>query len=265
MGIERKNNILLFLDFDGVICDSEPECFESSSVAYSELKSSENVSKSSEHRSLFRQLRPLIRSGEDYLVIQDMLEEFVRNSKFRLATNQEEFDAYRNKLGSHTILKYKDMMATTRQKLIKKNEESWLSLSQLFPHMYKLLKTHNLTNIRILSTKSASLVSKILEGNGIFIPNKSILHAESNPDGKDVRKLDIITNEINNSEMVEAFFIEDQLDHLLENSDYRISTFLADWGYILPSWLEKTTFLNQQKIKVINSTEIGNLFTIVDN
>ena len=65
--------------------------------------------------------------------------------------------------------------------------------------------------------------------------------------------------------MVEAFFIEDQLDHLLENSDYRISTFLADWGYILPNWLEKTTLLNQQKIKVINSTEIGNLFTIVDN
>ena len=69
MRIKRKNKILLFLDFDGVICDSEPECFESSSVAYRKLKSPENVSKSLEHRSLFRQLRPLIRSGEDYLVI----------------------------------------------------------------------------------------------------------------------------------------------------------------------------------------------------
>ena len=57
-----------------------------------------------------------------------------------------------------------------------------------------------------------------------------------------------------------ALFVEDQLDHLLDNDDARIVTCLADWGYVLPQWLERPDRLLRKGVRVIGRAQMADLF-----
>ena len=66
--------MIFCIDFDGVICDSIKECFLSSAHALGHdpeiLSDAGNV----KFRK-FKSLRPFVRSGEDYILIQQWLKE----------------------------------------------------------------------------------------------------------------------------------------------------------------------------------------------
>ena len=92
--------LLLYLDFDGVVCDSERECFVSSWLTYRQLGGAtggEHISLRARRR--FRQMRPLIRSGEDYVVIQQILAREQAEAGFHGPATVPAFDAYRDALG----------------------------------------------------------------------------------------------------------------------------------------------------------------------
>ena len=261
---------LLFLDFDGVVCDSERECFVSSWLTYQELSGRGDgdgggaarwPSQISLHaRRRFRQLRPLIRSGEDYVVIQRILAREEAQPDYGAPVTQDTFDAYRQALGGTRIATYKSALAATRNRFLDRDKAGWLALNRLYPHMQHLLAGCDLTNVRILSTKAAPLVCEILRAHDIPLPDSAVFHAASNPDGADARKLDMIAAQLDTLPATGALFVEDQLDHLLDNRDRRIVTYLADWGYILPHWLEQHEQLRREGVQVLGDTQMAALF-----
>ena len=80
---------LVFLDFDGVICDSLPECYTVSLAAYYGLFRKSEVPKdaSGATETVFRRFRPYIRRGGDYLFIQMAIHQGIR------LESQEDFDS----------------------------------------------------------------------------------------------------------------------------------------------------------------------------
>ena len=253
---------LLFLDFDGVVCDSERECFVSSWLTYRELRGPgllpERISLQSRRR--FRELRPLIRSGEDYVVIQDILAREAVQAGYRGPASQDAFDACRRALGAQRIATFKRAMAATRDRFLQRDKQGWLALNRIYPHMRTLLTGSDLDHVRILSTKAAPLVCEILRAHAIPLPDAAVFHAASNPGGADTRKLDLIAAQLDAAPGAHALFVEDQLDHLLDNGDARITTFLADWGYVLPHWLGQADQLLRRGVQVIDSVRMAALF-----
>lgn len=260
--------VLLYLDFDGVVCDSERECFVSSWLTYRQLGAAAphpGSAAAGEHISLrarrrFRQMRPLIRSGEDYVVIQQVLAREQAEEGFHGPATQPAFDAYRDALGSRRIAQYKSAMAATRDAFLARDKTQWLALNRLYPHMLRLLAAGDLANVRILSTKAAPLVCEILRAHRVAIPASAVYHAASNPNGDDARKLDMIAAHLDRAPGAHAVFVEDQLDHLLGNADPRIATCLADWGYVLPEWFTDHDLLRTERVRVVTATEMPHLF-----
>ena len=253
--------LLLYLDFDGVVCDSERECFVSSWLTWRQLGGAtggEHVSLCARRR--FRQMRPLIRSGEDYVVIQQILAREQAEAGFQGPATQPAFDAYRDALGSRCIGRYKVAMAHTRGTFLARDKAHWLALNRLYPHMRRLLAAGDLTNVRVLSTKAAPLVCEILRAHRIAIPAGAVFHAASNPDGADARKLDMIGAHLDRTPGAHALFVEDQLDHLLGNTDRRIATCLADWGYVLPEWFADRGLLRTERVRVVAAADMPDLF-----
>ena len=264
----RAEPMLLYLDFDGVVCDSERECFVSSWLTYRQLGEAERqrggaagAERISLHaRRRFRQMRPLIRSGEDYVVIQHILAREQAEEGFRGPDTQPAFDAYRDALGSRRVGHYKSAMADTRGAFLARDKAQWLALNRLYPHMRRLLAAGDLANVRVLSTKAAPLVCEILRAHRIPIPERAVFHAASNPDGTDARKLDMIGAHLDRAPGAHALFVEDQLDHLLGNTDPRITGCLADWGYVLPEWFADHDLLRRERVRVVAAADMPDLF-----
>ena len=252
---------LLYLDFDGVVCDSERECFASSWLTWRGLTDGAGLPHISLYaRRRFRQMRPLIRSGEDYVVIQQILSREQDEEGFAGPATQPAFDAYREMLGGRCIAAYKAAMAATRKAFLERDKTQWLALNRLYPHMQRLLESCDPANVRILSTKAAPLVCEILRAHRIPIPEQAVFHAASNPDGADARKLDMIADHLDRVPGTEALFVEDQLDHLLGNEDPRITTLLADWGYVLPEWFADLDLLRRERVRVVGAADMPGLF-----
>lgn len=225
---------LLFIDFDGVICDSAAECLYSSWLAYDQLtQTTTAITKQpavapSVPRSLrqrFLTLRPFIRAGDDYVLIQRLLAEG------RTPSCQKEFDQARQETGSETLSHYGDTLNLVRQKLLSHERSHWLKLNPLYEGMDKLLHSADWQVTRILSTKEPQYIEAILGFHGLTVPAKAILHAA------DLSKLSMVTAAIDVGEWGHAVLVDDQLDHLLGNDDERISVYLATWGYSKPEWI----------------------------
>lgn len=224
---------LLFIDFDGVICDSASECLYSSWLAYDQLsRATTGIAKEPavapsmpmSLRKRFLMLRPFIRAGDDYVLIQRLLAEE------RMPSCQKEFDQARQEAGSETLSHYTDALNLVRKKLLSQERNHWLRLNPLYKGMNKLLESTDWQVTRILSTKEPQYIEAIIEFHGLTVPAQAIVHAA------DGSKLSIVTAAINAGEWEHAVLIDDQIDHLLGNTDERISVHLATWGYSKPEW-----------------------------
>jgi hypothetical protein len=218
----------LFLDFDGVICDSLDECIISSLYAYFRLyrkKETEPVSLAVDFKKRFNNLRPYVRHGEDYLVIQQILEQG------QGVANQGEFDTiiekHRDKMGL-----YKELFYKARNFFLGNHAAFWYHLNTLFPPMTRYLESACTSPyVYILSTKRGDFIRAILEDHRIQMPEERILVAWG------VKKLDFISSILDKEGGEQAYFIDDQVHHLLHNTDQRIIPCLAAWGYIQEEWL----------------------------
>jgi phosphoglycolate phosphatase-like HAD superfamily hydrolase len=222
-----RNDTLLFLDFDGVLCDSLPETLVSSWSAYHQFVSREMPrSMPVDFRKRFCELRPFIRSGEDYLILQDII--------FRGITvkNQIDFDRVTAQAGKTQMTIYKEAFYKARQELLDSDPGFWLALNPLFPPLKKTLKQYRRNErIYILSTKRENFILEILKGNGIELKETNII------DSGAASKISIIGKILDRGAGGRAIFIDDQIDHLLNSQDNRITTYLAAWGYVRMEWL----------------------------
>jgi phosphoglycolate phosphatase-like HAD superfamily hydrolase len=226
---------LLFLDFDGVICDSINETIISSWVAYYKyLEKKIPLSVPCDYKRRFMLLRPFIRSGEDYLVIQDIL---ANNKEIE---NQKQFDHLLAIIGKEVLQYYKEVFYKARSEIFSSYKKLWLSLNPLYPHMEKVMaKSAACENVYILSTKRTDFINEILQARSLdFHPNRIITAGQE-------EKLAIISYILDREKKQYAYFIDDQISHLIANSNNHIKTYLAAWGYVEPIWLK------QKKVEIL--------------
>jgi len=231
-----------FLDFDGVLCDSIPECFVSSSRAYYELHLGETIrSVSLRDKALFYSLRPFIRTGEDFVLIQDIMR------RKAAIGSQEDFDREIELAGEETMTRYRRLIYQVREDFLKNDKEFWLDLNPLFPGMAKLLARElNNKNVFILSTKKPPFIREILMKSGIDWSIERIL------DPMEKTKKEVMESLMDGND--EAAFVDDQLDTLLIAAGGKnIRGRLATWGYVKEPWLKQKT------IPLLRMDQLGGL------
>lgn len=228
----------LFIDFDGVICNSAAECLFSSWVAYHRLTLDANLRRTSGRststppsvpialRTRFLHQRPFIRAGDDYVLIQHLL------AGNHAPSCQEEFDQARREAGPQTLARYADMLNCVRQDLMAHDRAHWLRLNPLYPDVADLLRSADWETTWILSTKRPEYIEAILAFHQVPVPSNAILHAAN------ATKLDMVVSSLDDHRDERAALVDDQLDHLIGNGDPRVEVYLAAWGYAKPEWLE---------------------------
>jgi len=229
---------LVFLDFDGVICDSLNECFVSSWLAYHidgqnflEFPHLSDWNGLPDHLVLedkrrFDSYRPFIRTGGDYVLLQWCVDHG------RVLQSQEDFDAVLRELGEKLISEFHSRFYEVRAYLLEHEREFWLSLNILYDGVGEVMKSlENDSRVYILSTKRSSFIAEILASKGIDWPLSRIIDS-----GRE-KKVDIILSVLEQRNVSTAAFIDDQVDYFAGAPEDRITCYLASWGYVKPDWL----------------------------
>jgi phosphoglycolate phosphatase-like HAD superfamily hydrolase len=218
---------LLVLDFDGVICDSVDEAFLASWTAYHGLyrKDEPTAVPVTLHRD-FARLRPFIRTGEDFVLIQDLL------ATGKTVENQEQFDEALRRMGDATRDSFKEIFYQARTRLLETERTLWLSLNRIYPHVDKALRMMaGWKDFVILSTKKPQFINEVLVFHGLTVPQERILYSDREP------KLMVTERVRNEGGYTTAILVEDQIDHIRDNVNPRVGVRLATWGYVKPEWL----------------------------
>jgi phosphoglycolate phosphatase-like HAD superfamily hydrolase len=218
---------LLVLDFDGVICDSIEECWASSWTAYHELyRKSGPAPVPRQIAEEFARLRPFIRSGDDFLLIQEMLLNSVT------VHDQRGFDAAARDAGAEKMHVFHDLYYKARTALLERDRAAWLAMNRIYPHMveaFSLLLPS--APFFILSTKKPAFITEVLDAHQIHVAPERILFCDHEP------KLPMVEKLRKSGGFTEAWFIEDQIDAIRTNANPRIHVALAAWGYVRQEWL----------------------------
>ena len=218
---------VLVLDFDGVICDSIEECFASSWTAYHALfRKADPGQPTAVQKAEFARLRPFIRTGEDFIVIQDLL---WTGQEVR---DQKGFDDAAHRAGTENRATFRRLFYQARTELLESDRAGWLGLNRIYPHMeeaFALLPPD--APLFILSTKKPRFIAEVLAAHGITIAEERILLSESEP------KLATVERIRKQGGFREAILVEDQIDAIKGNSNDAIRVYLARWGYVKAEWL----------------------------
>ena len=239
---------LVFLDFDGVICDSLLECLVSSWEAYFRLYLRKTPF--SVDVCLLRQfslLRPYVRSGEDFVLVQELI------AAGTPIHSQEAFDRELEQRGKERISLYRELFYSARSEMLESRQGYWMALNKIYPHVSKLLpRWAKNPCLYILSTKEPSYILAILGSVGIRFDPQRILSCDRSG------KAQTIMRTLARSGMSRAVFIDDQIDYLVGKGlrDGPITGFLASWGYVKEQWLD-----GSQPVAVLRP---GELQTILD-
>jgi phosphoglycolate phosphatase-like HAD superfamily hydrolase len=221
---------LVFLDFDGVICDSLLETLVSSWRGYYLVRSEKEPS--AVPVSLlgdFARLRPYVRAGEDFILVHELI-----TAKIPIKS-QQDFDNQLAKRGERRISCYRESFYKARGDFLSHERKYWIALNRLYPHVVPHLNDWlPSSSLYILSTKRAEFIAEILTSKGIRIDTKRVLSCEAK------EKKNTILQTLEARRGGRALFIDDQIDHLAPESarDPRIIGCLASWGYVQQAWLE---------------------------
>lgn len=235
-GVSLKGeDMTVFLDFDGVLCDSVLECFVSSWIAwYREIRGEEPAAVPLEHRELFYCYRPFMRTGEDFVLLQDLISRGVTLS------SQQGFDTLLGQVGVETMLRYRQQIYAVRERLLRDDHEAWLRLNRVFPHVQELLPLMaDRENFFILSTKKQRFIQEILAGTGTQWPSERAICSEQRP------KVTIIQEVMARRGDSVAHFVEDQPNHFptpetRSSLPFTLNCYLAAWGYVQQQWLTQS-------------------------
>lgn len=223
----RPEPEVLFLDFDGVLCDSLEECYRASwltaqgGILGAALPPEPPTDPA--YRARFRACRPFIRSGEDYLIVHDW------TAQGRVPADQAEFDASLAARGPAALADMKTRLYAVREALLEHHKALWLGWNPLFEGVATALSAlKDDPDAWILSTKKAEFIVEILGHHGVDWPLRRTIYTGPR------RKLDLIAELAPGRPSV---LIDDQIDHL-DFDHALVDCRLALWGYIGPGAAE---------------------------
>lgn len=232
------SDVLYALDFDGVLCDSEPESSQSAVRAARFLWGREIAVLSDPAPAwLLRALRltrPVVQTGFENVVLARAFAEGGAGIAGAVATRilttpwQPLCDSYMESWGVDEK-KLVEAFADARNRWIDADESSWSDASRLYPGVSDALN-FAAADVYIVTTKQTEFVERLLARNGVVgIPRERIYGYGS---GSKISTLKEIMKKAN-GRVVE--FVEDRYDTLEKASlsllGLPLSLYLATWGY----------------------------------
>lgn len=248
---ENNQIQLLAMDFDGVIADSILECAVTGYNGYSMYHNKNTKIYTSDdlnplQLNSFRNTRPYIRSGEDYIYLYQAYDEGIQ------INNQNDFDVFKKTFIDQRE-SYYEYFYMARKDLVDNYFNNWIELNPLYEDMKRFLKSV-FTKVHIISTKASNYICKILSHYDINL-NHSQIHSTSTGHSKSDILLKIMRD--NNFCSENALFIDDHLDTLKKMKNTNVQCYLANWGY--NTEIQKTTSMSYN-IKNIELENFYNLF-----
>lgn len=217
----------LALDFDGVIADSIGECLVMGYNAYGKYtRSGLQIRRLEEldehHKNECRRLRSFVRSGEDYVYINLAI---YSRAPIR---DQQSYDAF---VTRHLSLKdtFYDLFYEERELLSSTEKSLWIELNPLYNGIKQfLLEYPSKERLFIITTKQIKYALNILSGNRIYLKEENCFCAS----GRNT-KLNIIRQLLDKNKISadQFYYIDDQVDTLVEVKESGVNCLLAEWGY----------------------------------
>jgi len=219
---------LYALDFDGVICDSAIETGMTGWKVACQIWPEMPAETPQELISLFRQVRPVMETGYEAILImrflfeggdaEQLLDNF--NSQITHLIRRDELDTD----------KLKQRFGDTRDQWIQRDLDDWMAMNPLFGGIAKKLQQIDIDKTYIITTKQERFVSQIFASNNIEFPADQIFGLDRKLSKQQVLKALLTQHPDHN-----ILFVEDRLPTLLNviNDEQLdgIKLFFADWGY----------------------------------
>jgi len=262
---------ILALDFDGVIVDSVLDSLFVSRNAYlrfygpgkkkyfgAELFTFENWEETKKQYQkeikYYRTLRPYIRGATDYGLIQKLMEE---NKSIK---NQEEFDNYR-KTVKFDFEAYEKEFYKERERLQNINYRAWFNLEPPYPKAIEGIKKLLEEGIKIViatsNRRKAIAKSFTPEYFGFTIKPEDILDKRFGENKSEQMKHIVKSYNI---KFEKIYFVDDQVNHLIQTKTLGVKVFLAGWSYATDIQKEEA---RKQNIPIIEGEE--DFYQIVEN
>ncbi|MEO1621675.1 MAG: HAD family hydrolase [Cyanobacteria bacterium J06632_3] len=250
---------LIAFDFDGVICDGLIEYFQIAWKAYCQLFKPDSNQPPEGLADKFYPLRPVIETGWEMPVLVQVLMKGVDDEDI-IAGWPDMAVPY---LEAANLTKQQSVQTLDgmRDRWIKNDLDSWLSLHRFYPGMIDRigeLLTSDLP-IYIVSTKEGRFIKALLAQSGLDFPAERII-------GKEVKRPKYETLRLLKEKHTapNIWFIEDRLPALeavAQQSDLEaVQLFLADWGYNLER--DRTAARQNPRINLISLEKVVQKFDV---
>lgn len=247
----KKEKIIVF-DFDGVVCDSTDECMVTSWNAWQEWNNRSGfrinlVEFPDEEKAAFRKLRPYVRgAGEYYILHRSMQEEFP-------ITEQKVFERLRDRW-LNQLDSFKFVFYGARERLRRKDVESWVMLHAVFEEVIAVMKKLNGQNrLRVATLKDSTSVRLILEHYGVHLLPDHLLDESQISSKLEALNLYSKQEDLSRDNLI---FLDDNVTHLFEPKKAGYNIFLTGWGASLE---EHRQLAIKKNIPVIMNIYEGNL------
>jgi len=239
--MKKQKNKILFLDFDGVLCDSANEtgrcAWLAGSVVWENWRETD-IPKP--YLDKFRKLRPMIETGYQSIALMKLISEnytetFIKN----------EFHFMQEQVFTSISLNRKaliNLFDKVRNDWIKINPKSWLSWHKVHPFSRDLIRIGKtlFKEVFIVSTKQKIFIEKLLDFFEIDFNSNNIYGLESGES-----KIQIIESILKENKISpkNAVLVDDYVDTLrsiaTNDSLKEMHLYLASWGYIFPEIIEE--------------------------
>lgn len=215
---------IVFLDFDGVLCDSIKEAYLLSRYAYYGADVHDAIDSLFER---FKKHRYLVTNSWQYFLLIEILNNFSEDevvySKFKKSIIKKNIQEYQD-LNLKFIFK--------RNELINNDLDFWNTLETPTSFLLKLkneIQKNN--NYAILSTKTKNAIKAKFNYWNINFNENRILGKE---DIKDFSKGQFIRNYLSFNGFKDAILVDDSIDNINSCKNLNIKALLTNWGYVSP-------------------------------
>ncbi|WP_273151391.1 HAD family hydrolase [Methylophaga thiooxydans] len=247
-------NKLYALDFDGVLCDSAVETAIAGWKVALQIWSDMPEHIPAEILERFRQVRPVMETGyESILIVRMLFEGLDIESLMTAFHHQIEALMIRDAL---EVDELKQTFGATRDQWIEDDFDNWIKMNPLFDGVAEKLHQLETEQSVIITTKQERFVDHILSANQIHFPIEQIYGLDRN-----LSKQQILTDLSTAQPNTDILFVEDRLPTLInvitdDRLDH-VQLLLANWGYNTKEDRDSATEI--KRIKTINLEDLQQL------
>lgn len=223
---------ILALDFDGVICDSAQEVFQTALEAWSDASPGSrlpnDVTRRPESRRAFERLVPFGNRAEDFGVALHIL-----SAGLEVST-QEDYNQTRERLGSQWLDRFHHTFYRIRHRLRADDPERWLGLHRTYPSFIEVLERNQRhTTLAVVTAKDGDSVRRLLKHFAIdrLFPDELILDKETGL--AKTSHLRMLAERLG-CNLAQIAFVDDKLNHLVTTAPLGVKGVLATWGHNTP-------------------------------